>query len=162
MKKRSNLFYKIAAGLLLSLPVYLIAQTGGAHVVSVAPPQGLAARRGSEAQVPLRLVIRSGYHINSNTPAEEYLIPTALNWESAPLTVLGVSFPKAESVQYEFSEKPLLVYSGVVTVVSRFAIPSGASSGTTTLKGKLRYQACTDKMCLAPRTLDITIPVRIE
>ncbi len=162
MKTRSNLFCRIAAGLLLWVPSQLAAQTAGAHVVSVEPPQGLAARRGTEAQVALKLVVRSGYHINSSTPAEDYLIPTVLNWDSAPLAVRGITYPKAESVQYEFSAKPLLVYSGAVTVSSRFAVPQGAAPGAITLKGKLRYQACTDKMCLAPRTLDISVPIKIE
>lgn len=148
--------------MLLLVPAKLPAQTAGAHVVSAEPPQDVAARRGSEAQVALKLAVRNGYHINSNTPSEEYLIPTVLSWESAPLAVRGVTYPKGESVQYEFSAKPLLVYSGAVTVMSRFAVPRDATPGTTTLKGKLRYQACTEKMCLAPRTLDISVPVKIE
>ncbi len=131
-------------------------------MVSAEPPQGVTARRGSEAEVALKLVVRNGYHINSNSPSEDYLIPTVLNWDSAPLAVRGITYPKAESVQYEFSAKPLLVYSGAVIVVSRFAVPQSATSGTAALKGKLRYQACTDKMCLAPRTLDISVPIKIE
>ena len=151
----------MAAGLLW-VPLPLEAQAAGTHVVSVEPPQGLAVRRGTEFQVPLKLVIRNGYHINSNTPSEDYLIPTALQWDTSPIAVRGVTYPKAESVRYEYSPSPLLVYSGTVTVVSRFAAPGDATRGQTTLKGKLRYQACTDKMCLAPRTLEFNAPVKIE
>ena len=143
-------------------PFPVAAQAAGTHVVSVEPAQGLAARRGAEFQAPLKLAIRNGYHINSNTPSEDYLIPTVITWDAGPLAERGVTYPKAESVRYDFSSNPLLVYSGTVTVVSRFAVSADAPRGQTTLKGKLRYQACTEKMCLAPRTLEFSVPVKIE
>ncbi len=137
-------------------------QSPGAHVVSVELPPGISARRGSELEIPLRLKIREGYHINSNTPAEDYLIPTLLTWTPGPLTSRSITYPTAESVKYEFSSKPLLVYSGAVTVVSRFTVPAETPRGETRLAGKLRYQACTEKACLAPRTLDISVPFTVE
>ena len=138
------------------------AQVLGPHVVSVEPPAAFKARRGGDLQVPLRLIIRGGYHINSDKPAEDYLIPTALTWPEIPLVVRGVTYPKAKSVKYEFSSKPLLVYSGMVTVLSRFQVPAGAAAGEVRLAGKLRYQACNDKACLPPRTLDVAVAVTIE
>ena len=171
-KKRSDLF--CSAGLsrflagdlrVLAAVVFLCAPLAwgqSAHVVSVEAAPGLRARRGAEVEIPLRVMIRSGYHINSNTPAEDYLIPTVLTWTSGPLTARSVTYPKAESVKYEFSEKPMLVYSGAVSIVSRFAVAADAPRGETRLTGKLRYQACTDKMCLAPRTLDVSVPVTVE
>ena len=159
MKKRSSLF----CSLLLLIALRANAKpTGGAHVVAVETPQSVKAKPGSTIEVPLRLIIRGGYHINSNAPAEDYLIPTALTWESSVLTPKGVAFPKAGSVKYEFTEKPLLVFSGLVTVVTRFTVAADAAHGPLTLSGKLRYQACTDKMCLAPRTLPVSVPVTVE
>ena len=134
----------------------------GPQVVSIDPPAALKARRGGEVEVALRLMIRGGYHINSSKPAEEYLIPTLLTWPEAPLTPRGITYPKAESVKYDFSTKPLLVYSGTVTVASRFQVPAGASPGEVRLAGKLRYQACNDKSCLPPRTLDVSVSVTVE
>jgi len=110
----------------------------------------------------LRFTIRPGHHVNSNQPAEEYLIPTALTWTPGPLSLKGVSYPRAESVKYEFSEKPLLVWSGTITITSRFAVAPDAPAGTTRLAGKLRYQACNDKACFPPKTLEMTVPVTIQ
>ncbi len=132
------------------------------HVVSAQPPVGLLARRGATFQAPLKLVIRSGYHINSNKPAEEYLIPTILSWTAEPFTLQGVTYPKPEIVKYEFSTQPMQVYSGAIEVVSRFAVPASAPHGPLTLAGKLRYQACNDKACLPPRTLDVSLPLQVE
>ena len=147
----------LAAGA-LALP----AQTSAPHVVSATPPPDLAARAGADVQVPLRITIRAGYHINSDKPADEYLIPTALTWSPGSLALKGVAYPKAESVKYEFSEQPLLVFSGTVTLNSRFSVAAGAPKGPLSLAGKVRYQACNDKMCLPPRTLDVSVPLRIE
>lgn len=159
LKKRSSLF----CSLLLLVALRSQAQlASGAHVVAVETPQNVKVKPGAGVEVPLRLIIRGGYHINSNAPAEDYLIPTALTWESSALTPKGVTFPKAESVKYEFAEKPLLVFSSLVTVVARFSVAADAARGPLTLSGKLRYQACTDKMCLAPRTLAVSVPVTVE
>ena len=131
-------------------------------MVSAQVAAGLTGKRGATLEVPLKVTVRPGYHINSNKPAEDYLIPTVVNWEADQVTLQGVTYPKAESVRYEFAEKPLLVYSGTVTIVSRLNVSSSATAGPATLNGKLRYQACTDKMCLAPRTLDVSLPIKIE
>jgi len=137
-------------------------QAPAGHVVSVETRPGLKARRGAELEIPLQVAIRSGYHINSNAPAEDYLIPTVLSWTPGPVAAKGVTYPKAESVKYDFSSKPLLVFSGAVPITTRFAVAADAPKGETRLGGKLRYQACTDKMCLAPRTLEVSVPVTIE
>ena len=159
MKKRSSLFCSLLLLVALRAPAQL---AGGAHVVAVETPQNIKVKPGAAVEVPLRLIIRGGYHINSNAPAEDYLIPTALTWESSALTLKGNVFPKAETVKYEFAEKPLLVFSGLATVVSRFSVAADAARGPLTLSGKLRYQACTDKMCLAPRTLPVSVLVTVE
>jgi hypothetical protein len=140
----------------------LRAQPAGAHVISVEPGPAVVARRGTEVDIPLRVAIRGGYHINSDKPAEDYLIPTNLTWTPGPLALRKVAYPKAESVTYEFSEKPLLVFSGAIALVSRFAVSPEAPRGPATLAGKLRYQACNDKLCLPPKTLDVSVPLKVE
>ena len=157
---RSRVFCSAACLLLASLAAP--AQVLGPHVVSIEPSAGFKARRGTELTVPLRLLIRGGYHINSSQPAEEYLIPTVLTWPGAAFAAKGVTYPQAETVNYEFSAKPLLVYSGAVTVVSRFQVPATVPPGELRLAGKLRYQACNDKACLPPRTLDVAVSVTVE
>jgi len=41
-----------------------------------------------------------------------YLIPLRLQWEPGALAAVEVVFPKPEMQKYEFSEKPLSVFSG--------------------------------------------------
>jgi len=138
------------------------AQVQGIHYVSLEPPAAVTARRGSEVEVPLRFLIRGGHHINSNHPAEDYLIPTALTWTPGALTPKGVGYPKPESVKYEFSEKPLLVWSGGIVLTSKFAVAGDAPVGPGKLSGKLRYQACNDRACFPPKTLEVSVAVTVQ
>jgi thiol:disulfide interchange protein DsbD len=112
-----------------------------------------------EAKITAQL--RTGYHCNSNTPSDEYLIPLKLTWASAPLTVAGVVYPKPQMEKYTFSDKPLSVYTGDFDIVTRFKVPESAPPGLAVISAKLRYQACTDRMCLPPKTVDVSLPVDV-
>ena len=134
------------------------AQFRGFQAASVAPSPPVTVKPGAEVRVPLTVRIRSGYHINSDKPAEDYLIPTQVVWDAAPLQVVRVEYPEAEIVSYPFSEKPLSVYSGEIEIVTVLEAPANAKPGET-LSGRLHYQACNDKACLAPVSTDISIPI---
>jgi hypothetical protein len=146
-----------AAALLVSDAA--LGQFRGVQAATVMPPTATRLKAGEDVSIPLKVVIRPGYHINSDTPAESYLIPTRLTWNDAGLKVKGVEYPEAEVVNYEFSEKPLSVFSGSITVRSTLAVPDPIPAGLTELSGKLRYQACNDKACLPPVTVDVKVPV---
>jgi hypothetical protein len=134
------------------------AQFRGVQAASVIPPKSVQVKPGEDLVVALKVAIRPGYHMNSDTPAEDYLIPTKLTWDVAGLTLESVEYPDPEIVNYEFSEKPLSVFSGTITLSSTFAVPETLPSGLTELTGKLRYQACTEKACLPPVTVDVHVP----
>jgi len=109
----------------------------------------------------LQLQLRDGYHVNSNAPADPYLIPLRLTWTPGPVEAVAVEFPKPQSEKLAFSEKPVLIFSGTFDVTTRFKAPANAPLGQALVTGKLRYQACNDRMCLAPKTVDVTLPVEI-
>jgi len=156
-RKRSRICFSLLAAAWLGT-----AAAQGPQYITFDGSGVIAARRGAEVEAPLRFTIRPGFHVNSSQPAEEYLIPTALSWTPGPLTAKGVTYPKARAVKYDFSEKPLLVYSGTITVSSRFAVARDAAPGAAKLTGKLRYQACNDKACFPPKTIEVSVPVTIQ
>jgi hypothetical protein len=149
----------LLAGFCLGISALCFAQ--GPNVLSVAPPEKLTAKAGSIAQAKLSVHIQPGYHANSNTPSDEYLIPMRLTWTASPLETAEVIFPKPEMEKYSFSDKPLSVYTGGFELVTRFKVPATAAPGLLVVAGKLRYQACNDRMCLAPKTVDISLPVDV-
>jgi len=118
-------------------------------------------KAGAVVDSALPLDLRPGYHVNSNAPADEYLIPMRLTWNPGPLEAVGFAFPKPQMEKYSFSEKPLSVYTGDFQIVTHFKAAANAAPGPATLTGKLHYQACNDRMCLAPKTLDVALQVEI-
>ena len=133
----------------------------GPNVLSVVPPEKLTAKAGSTAQARLTVHIQPGYHANSNNPSDEYLIPIRLTWSKSPLDVADVLYPTPQMEKYSFSDKPLSVYTGTFEIVTKFKVDNGALPGPTVISAKLRYQACTDRMCLPPKTGDVSLPVDI-
>ncbi|HSW50179.1 MAG TPA: protein-disulfide reductase DsbD domain-containing protein [Bryobacteraceae bacterium] len=118
--------------------------------------------RNAEAGVKLSVRLRGGYHVNSNAPADEYLIPLALTWTTSTLQVREVVYPKGKMESYSFSSKPLSVYTGNFEILTRFHVPPRAPLGASVVTGRLRYQACTTSMCLPPRTVEVKLPVEIR
>jgi thiol:disulfide interchange protein DsbD len=143
----------------LSLP-YCSAQTN--NVLTVAAPDVVTAKHGAALEVKTRVQLKSGYHANSNTPSEAYLIPMRLTWTPGPLEATDVVFPKAQMEKYDFSPTPLSVFTGDFELVTKFKVAAGASGGPGMMLGKLRYQACNQNSCLAPKTVEVKLPVVIQ
>jgi hypothetical protein len=131
------------------------------NVLSIAPPDKVTAKAGSAVSAKIVAQLRSGYHCNSDKPSDEYLIPLKLTWTAAPLEVAEVVYPKPQMEKYAFSDKPLSVYTGDFDIVTKFKVPASAPPGPAVLTGKLRYQACTDRMCLPPKTVDVSLPITV-
>jgi thiol:disulfide interchange protein DsbD len=138
------------------------AQTS-ASVVKVKPEDSVyKIKAGAATKIDVEVKIDDGYHINSNRPAEQFLIPTALKLERLPgLTTTRVLYPKAKMQKFGFSEKPLSVYEGKARLsFTARALPSLAA-GSYTLKGKLTVQACNNQACLRPQTVNVAIPLEV-
>ena len=145
---------------LICLPL-LLGQTSG--YLSVGHPQKAVGKRNASVQVKIPLSVQPGFHVNSNAPNEEYLIPLKLTWsDTGPLQPGAVVYPKPTNEKYEFAEKPLSVLTGNFDVVANFKVSSSASAGPGAVTGKLRYQACNDRACFPPKTIDISIPYQIQ
>ncbi len=148
---------RILLGVLAAGAVF--AQTG---VLTIAPTTKLVAKRGTTVAAKVHGQLKPGYHVNSNTPNDDYLIPLKLTWSAEPLSVAQVVFPKPQTEKASFSEKPLSVFTGDFEIETKFKVPSNAPSGPAIATGKLRYQACNDRMCLPPKTIEIPLTVMVN
>lgn len=125
--------------------------------VSVAP-----VPRGTTFEIAVVAEILPGFHINSNKPLEEYLIPTALEPQlPAGLRVVSTEFPKAKELKFEFSEKPLAVWEGTIQIRMKLQASADASLGAQKLPMTLRYQACNDVACLPPAKLPVEVELTV-
>ncbi len=121
-----------------------------------------AARVGSTTQAAVVAQIAPGYHVNDHEPTLDYLIPTELELEpSKRVSVAKVVYPKGQLKKFAFSDIQLSVYEGTLEVGALLKIARTTQPGTYTLKGKLAYQACNDHACLPPRSVPLTLPVKV-
>lgn len=132
-----------------------------ASVVTVATPAAITANPGAEAKATISVTVAAGYHANSNKPSEDYLIPFSLKWEDGSLRPVSVTYPKAQLRKLTFSNRPLSVFTGSFNIVTRFHLPDNAAPGKVDVKGKLHYQACDDRSCQPPKTLEVSLPLEI-
>ena len=131
------------------------------NVLSVTAPVGTVLKAGATSEVKIKLALRAGYHVNSNTPSDKYLIPLKLTWNPGPAEAVEVVFPKPQQEKVAFPPNLISVFTGQFDLVTRFKVPATAATGPSALVGKIRYQACNDRMCLAPKTLDVAMQVDI-
>ena len=148
--------------MLLSAATSVSLQAQGNSVLSVAPPEKLNVKRGASAEVRLKAQLQPGFHVNSNAPADEFLIPLKLTWANQPLQSEQVTYPKPQFEKYAFSPKPVSVFSGNFEIATRFKAPPNANPGLGVMTGKLRFQACNSKECLPPRTIDVRFSVELQ
>jgi hypothetical protein len=145
----------------LCLPLLALAQGSGYLKVGELPK--VAGKREAVLQVRIPIVIQPGFHVNSNTPSEEYLIPLKLTWkQTGALEGGSVSYPKPSMEKYQFAEKPLSVFTGNFDLIANFKVAVNASAGPGAAVGALRYQACNDKACFPPKTIEVTLPYQVQ
>lgn len=130
------------------------------NVLTLNPPEKIAGKRGETVNANFELVLKNGFHVNSNKPNEEYLIPLRLSWSDGPVQPVETNFPQPKQEKYAFSPKPVSVFSGTFKVQQKFKIASTATNGFVT--GKLRYQACNDHECLPPKNIEIKVPLEVR
>src|SRR5258707_1109270 len=118
--------------------------------------------RGSSFQIAVVMKIRPGFHVNAREKSEDYLIATDLKAAlSTGFSSGEVSYPKGKLEKFAFSKIPLNVYQD--TVILRMPVTALASAplGEQHIPLKLRYQACSNELCLPPVTLPLDATVRV-
>jgi thiol:disulfide interchange protein DsbD len=117
-------------------------------------------KRGASVTQTLKVVVLPGFHVNTDKPRDEYLIPLKLTWTGGPLQTKVISYPKPEEIKV--GAQTLVVFTGSFGIQTDFKAPDNAPPGPASMSGKLRYQACNNEMCFRPATIDVHVPVAIE
>jgi len=139
------------------------AQSVKAPSVSFAPVGTVTAARAAQTAVNLNFRVASGFHINSNTPKSEFLIPTALKMDLPTDIVLGkIQYPAGKDLSFPFSpDEKLNVYSGDFTIAVAVHPLHSVTPGKYVMRGVLRYQACDNAQCFPPKTLPVSFDVKV-
>ncbi len=127
-------------------------------------PVGIVkAERTVQTKVELNFRVSSGFHINSNHPNSEFLIPTTLRMDIPTDIVLGgTDYPKGQDLTFPFSpDEKLNVYSGDFTVGLTLHPLKSVVPGKYAMHGVLRYQACDNAQCFPPKTLPVNFDIKV-
>jgi len=139
----------------------LSAQSSG-HL-KVGEPAKVAAARGAAVEARIPVTVDPGFHVNSNHPSEDYLIPLKLTWTSLGALEGGaVTYPPPTMEKYEFADKPLSVFSGAFSLTVSFKVGANAPPGPGVATGKLRYQACNSNTCFPPKSADVNVAYQVQ
>jgi len=153
------------AAILLAPAGLLPAQAPGEKqpTVIMAPVGNVEVHPGRSTDLELDFRIGTEFHINSNKPRADYLIPTVLKLTPAPPITLGdVKYPPGEDMSFAFApNEKLSVYSGDFAINALLKCAPRATPGTYPLKGELRFQACDHSACYPPRSIPVQFQVTV-
>ncbi len=116
---------------------------------------------GSEFKIAVKVKVDSGWHINSDKPNEDFLIPSQFSIDTSLFKMGKVAYPKAHDLKLEISETPLSVWESEVYVGALVNAPENLAPGKYLLPVYLDYQACNNMTCMPPNTVKDTIEIEI-
>ena len=127
------------------------------------PINTVAVTPGQTTPVQFMFHVKNGYHINSNKPMTEELIPTTLGFMPPPdLVIAKVQYPAGELTSFPFDPtQKLSVYSGDVIIKAVIIPQRHAPSGTYTVHGEFKYQACDNNACYPPKKLPVQFNLQV-
>ena len=146
-----------------SAPTPAPAPVGKLPSVVIAPVPLVTAPRAAQTMVNLDFRVPHGYHINSNTPKSEFLIPTALKMDLPTDIILGkINYPAGDDLAFPFSpDEKLNVYTGDFRIVVAVHPLLSVTPGKYVMHGVLRYQACDNSACYPPKTVRVEFDVKV-
>ncbi len=114
----------------------------------------------SKLKVCIKAIIDEKWHINSDKPAEDYLIPAKLSIQNDSIFSLqNITFPEAENLTFGFSEKPVSVFEKEISIFADLIIPAVFNDSLKKITFQLSYQACDNQTCLAPATAEADLEI---
>lgn len=144
----------LAAGLLVAASAHA-QMDDGVQVNALLSHDRLAP--GQNFRIAVVVDLAAPWHINAN-PAGEGLVPTEVKWDG---DITGITYPPGQQTKVEWADAPVPLYEGRVVIFADGRLSAGATRGPFKLTGTLRYQACDDKTCLAPKTVPLTVETEV-
>ncbi len=125
-------------------------------------PTTLDIQPGGSARTAITVRLPEGFHMNSDKPREENLIPITVSMEAIP-AVAGAkaAFPESLDLRQEGSPLPLRVFEREFAVGLEVSTAADAAAGAHKLPLRVRYQACDEKQCYLPITASLELNLAV-
>lgn len=132
--------------------------------VTFAPVSAVAVRAGTSSHVELAFRVTPGFHINSNKPKSDLLVPTVIKLNPpTDLSIAKVTYPAGRDLSFAFApNEKLSVYTGDFSVRALVSAARSMPPGRFRVHGDLKYQACDNKACYPPTKLPVAFDVKIS
>jgi thiol:disulfide interchange protein DsbD len=117
---------------------------------------------GDELRLAIRIDVKTGWHINSDNPGDEFSLPTTVKFllpDGWPVPV--VSFPDGQALNFDFADGPIEVWEDEVVILAGLVVPDDAA-GDLRLRVAVTAQACNNTQCLAPEEVRTGIDVTVS
>ena len=131
------------------LSFHVFAQNQDVVKISVTD-KSIKINQGEQVSVTLSIVVNPTWHINSNKPNDEFLIPSEITARGNGVKLIGVKYPKAHESKLSFSEELVSVYEATSNAKLTFKSSQDAPVGKQKVLITLDYQACNDVSCMPP------------
>jgi thiol:disulfide interchange protein len=150
-RAHSPALFVVAAWLLTPFSIDAQIRRPQANVTPIVETSGV--HPGTTVRVALRVSLPGNLHVQSDRPRDPLLIPTVLTIEPPPgVTLRATAFPLAIDLKQEGQAVPLAVFENTFAIGAELAVAANMPIGPLLVPGRLRYQACDDKLCYPPAT----------
>ncbi len=115
-----------------------------------------AARPGGTIRMALKIVMPGKFHVQSDKPDEDFIATVLTLTAPDGITVAEIAYPEPEMLEEEMiSEKPIPVFEQEFVIGVAFEVGAEVEPGRYPIGIELYYQACDDRICRMPTTLEL-------
>ncbi|MFA7290211.1 MAG: thioredoxin family protein [Melioribacteraceae bacterium] len=156
-------FKKIGFYLLLILAFSAVNSFSQPELVKVKlSKNSITSAVGGSFEVKIIADIKDGYHINSNKPYDEFLIPMVVSSGNKLFPIAKVSYPTPKDELLKVSPEPVSIYSGEVSIILNFVVGKNVTPGDYVVPIEFNFQACDDQSCFPPDIIKTNLNLKIE
>ena len=139
-------------------------QAGGRNITAALTPLAsvTAVKPGATVRLALRVVVPDGLHLQSDRPRDPTLHPDHALDRSRRRRPFVNRLPTCHRFPSAGLTEALAVFERDIVIGVNASIPATTPAGKLTIPARLRYQACDDKVCFQPRTLETAWTITVD
>ncbi|HVB88392.1 MAG TPA: protein-disulfide reductase DsbD domain-containing protein [Candidatus Dormibacteraeota bacterium] len=116
---------------------------------------------GQEIGVFAKFALDPGWHVYGS-PLPDNFTATSIEFDDPKIARQSFDLPHATPLRFADLGETLPVHSGTFRIIGSLLLKYPLDDGSTTLRGRLRFQQCSDTVCEPPETLAFEIPLTLQ
>ena len=116
--------------------------------------------KGKAYDAALIVTVAEGWHINSDKPFQDYLIPAELTLgDINGVTLTEVKYPKASTAT--LLDEQMSVFEEETIIIFKIKVDNSFEGTTADIPINFNYQPCNNKECRAPQTISKNLQLSV-